>query len=61
MKEKSFIIIKEIEQPNGKILPVVLTNGGEVWEFDNEVEAKMLALRFTENSDSGWKYKIKTV
>jgi hypothetical protein len=61
MKEKSFIIIKEIEQPNGKILPVVLTNSGEVWEFNNEEEAKMLALRLTENSDSGWKYKTRVV
>ena len=34
-KEKSFIIIKEIEQPNGKVLPVVLLDSQSVvWEFD---------------------------
>jgi hypothetical protein len=58
--EKSFIIIKEMVH-NDKILPVVLLNGEQVWEFTSKEKAESIAKTLTENSDSGWNYKVKVV
>ena len=62
MKKESFIIIKEIEQPNGKILPVIMLDGqSTVWEFDSKSGAQKMADRLSFNSDSGWTYKIRSI
>jgi hypothetical protein len=57
-----YIIIKNIEQPNGKVLPVViLDSNSEVWEFDTQFEAEKIREIFEKNSDSGHKYEVKKI
>lgn len=57
-----YIIIKNIENDKGIILPVVLLDGsGEVWEFDTIEEAENIKGIFEANSDSGYKYDVKKI
>jgi len=57
-----FIIIKELILPNGQKQPaVIMTNQDEIWEFTNFDEADNIAKTLEKNSDSGWKYKVKTI
>lgn len=44
----------------GKLTHVLLTDGlSQIWELEDEKEAINIATLMTQNSDSGWKYKIR--
>ena len=57
----AYNILKEMKDPNtGKQSYVLLTDGlSQIWEVETEKEAKRIAKMLTENSDSGWNYKIR--
>lgn len=59
--EKRFIIVKLVISQVGKKMPVVLTQGDQIWEFESYEEAEKMAEIFEVNSDSGWEYKVKEV
>ena len=60
--KKTYIIIKELILPNGQKQSIVILNGAEdIWEFHDENEAERIAMIFQKNSDSGWKYRVKTI
>jgi len=54
-------IVKEMLNPiTGKLTHVLLTDGlSQIWELEDEKEAINIATLMTQNSDSGWKYKIR--
>ena len=58
----SYIIIKTIkDQRSEKELPVIILDAeGEVLEYDTIEDAEEMRARFEINSDSGYKYRIKT-
>ena len=57
-----YIIIKNIENEKGVLLPVVILDGsGEVWEFETFEEAENIKDIFETNSDSGYKYDVKKI
>jgi len=44
----------------GKKSYVLLTDGlSQIWDVEKEKEAQRIATMMTENSDSGWVYKIR--
>mgnify|MGYP003656658480 FL=1 len=46
--------------PKGKKSYILLTDGlSQIWEVKTEKEAQRIATMMTENSDSGWVYKIR--
>lgn len=56
------IIIKELILQNGQKQNIVLLNNAEeIWEFKDFEEAERIAKAFEMNSDSGWKYKVRTI
>ena len=57
----SYNILKEMKDPNtGKHSYVLLTDGlSQIWEIKTEKEANRIATMMSENSDSGWNYKIR--
>jgi len=57
--KQSYIIIKEFQ--NGRKQSIVLLNIEEIWEFEDFEEAERIAKAFEINSDSGWKYKVKSI
>ena len=57
--KQSHIIIKELQ--NGRKQGIVLLNIEEIWEFEDFEEAERIAKSFEINSDSGWKYKVKSI
>jgi hypothetical protein len=57
--KQSHIIIKELQ--NGRKQSIVLLNIEEIWEFEDFEEAERIAKAFEINSDSGWKYKVKSI
>ena len=58
----SYLIIKEINSDNGKVLPVVLLDSqSDVMEFDNREEADKMAAVLNVNSDSGHTYRVKKI
>lgn len=62
MKKETYIIIKELILSNGQKQNIILlTNAEEIWEFNNKEEAERIAQNLEVNSDSGWKYKVKTI
>ena len=57
-----YIIIKHIPVSPEKTLPVIMLDvNSEVWEFEDEIEAKNIVAILEANSDSGYKYEVKTV
>ena len=61
-KKIMYIIVKNIENANGKILPVIIIDDhAEVMEFETEEEAEALRKIFEKNSDSGHQYVIKKI
>jgi len=54
-------IVKEmIDHKTGKKSFILLTDGlSQIWDVKNEKEAKRIATMMTENSDSGWVYKVR--
>lgn len=58
-----FVIIKNIKQDNGVILPViVLDNNDEIMEFSNEDEVMKMVDIFNINSHSGKNtYEVKKI
>ena len=58
---KSYCIIKEMTSKKKKLNVVLLDTNHEVLEFDNRIEAAILAAILTENSDSGWNYVVKEI
>ena len=61
MKE-SYIIIKNVKNTNGVIVPIILLDGlSEVMEFSDYEEANRIAQLFEINSDSGWKYTVRKI
>ena len=56
----SYNIIKEMIDQTGKKSYVLLTDGlSQKWDVEKEKEAQRIATMMTENSDSGWVYKIR--
>ena len=56
----NYNIVKEMIDPKGKKSYVLLTDGlSQIWEVKTEKEAQRIATMMTENSDSGWDYKIR--
>jgi|MGYP003111278348 hypothetical protein len=53
-------IVKEMTDPAGKKSYVLLTDGlSQIWDVETEKEAERISTMLTENSDSGWVYKIR--
>lgn len=54
-------IVKEMTDPKtGKQTYVLLTDGlSQIWDVKTEKEANRIATVMTENSDSGWVYKVR--
>ena len=54
-------ILKVMKDPNTeKKSYVLLTDGlSQIWEIKSEKEATRIAKMMSENSDSGWNYKIR--
>lgn len=53
-------IVKEMIDQTGKKSYVLLTDGlSQIWDVEKEKEAQRIATMMTENSDSGWVYKIR--
>jgi hypothetical protein len=60
--KQTHIIIKELILQNGQKQNIVLLNNAEeIWEFKDFEEAERIAQAFEKNSDSGWKYKVRTI
>jgi hypothetical protein len=60
--KQTHIIIKELILQNGQKQNIVLLNNAEeIWEFKDFEEAERIAQAFEKNSDSGWKYKVKSI
>ena len=56
----NYNIVKEMIDPTGKKIYILLTDGlSQIWEVETEKEAQRIATMMTENSDSGWVYKIR--
>jgi len=57
----SYNIVKEMIDPaTGKKSFILLTDGlSQIWDVETEKEAQRIATMMTENSDSGWVYKIR--
>ena len=57
----AYNIVKEMtDKTTGKQNYILLTDGlSQIWEIKEEKEAKRIANMLTENSDSGWSYKIR--
>jgi len=46
--------------PNGQKTHVLLTDGlSQIWEIKSKKEAERIATMLTENSDSGWSYRVR--
>ena len=53
-------IVKEMIDQTGKKSYILLTDGlSQIWDVEKEKEAQRIATMMTENSDSGWVYKIR--
>ena len=57
----SYNILKEMIDPKtGKKSYILLTDGlSQIWEIETQQEAERISTMMTENSDSGWVYKIR--
>jgi len=57
----TYNIVKEMSnKTTGKQTHVLLTDGlSEIWEIKGEKEATNIAKLMTQNSDSGWVYRIR--
>ena len=54
-------IVKIIKDTTGKSVHVLLTDGlSQILEVKNEKKAIKMVKIFNENSDSGWKYELRT-
>ena len=61
MKEKKYVIIKEMIQ-HGKPLKVLMLDGmSEVLEFEDKAKAEEFAKILQINSDSEWSYKVREI
>jgi predicted RNA-binding protein (virulence factor B family) len=57
-----YIILKLIKNNKGKEIPVILLDSqGEVMEFEDHSEAERIRALFEKNSDSGYKYLLRTI
>ncbi len=57
-----YVIIKEMTNPSGIKINVILINSqSEIWEFDTHEEAEEMRKVFEANSDSGYKYSVKKI
>jgi len=53
-------IVKEMIDQTGKKSYVLLTDGlSQIWDVKTEKEAQRISTMMTENSDSGWVYKVR--
>lgn len=60
--EKSFVILKILENQKGKPQHVLLVDtNNEILEFDNKSEAENLANIFEINSEQGFTYYVKEI
>ena len=58
----SYIIIKEVKNVHGKVLPVVLLDShSEILEFEENEKADEMAGVLNQNTDSGHTYRVKKV
>ena len=56
----SYNIIKIMTNPKGQKAHVLLTDGlSQIWEIKSKKEAERIATMLTENSDSGWCYRVR--
>lgn len=61
-KKEAYCIVKELTLANGRTQNVILVDSGsEIMEFDDKKEAERIAEIFETNSDSGYKYTVKTI
>lgn len=55
-----YVIIKQVKNEKGVLLPVILLDAGEeIWEFSSKEKAEKMAQRLELNSDSGYHYEAK--
>jgi len=54
-------IVKEMRDPKtGNKSYILLTDGlSQIWDVKTEKEATRIATMMTQNSDSGWVYKVR--
>ncbi len=56
----TYNIVKEMIDRKGKKSYVLLTDGlSQIWDIKTEKEAERISTVLTENSESGWVYKIR--
>jgi len=57
----AYNIVKEMIDPKtGNKSFVLLTDGlSQIWDVKTEKEAERIATMMTQNSDSGWVYKVR--
>jgi C1A family cysteine protease len=57
----AYNIVKEMRDPKtGNKAFVLLTDGlSQIWDVKTEKEAERIATMMTQNSDSGWVYKVR--
>ncbi len=57
----AYNIVKEMIDPKtGYKSYILLTDGlSQIWDLKNEKEAERIATMMTQNSDSGWVYKVR--
>ena len=58
-----YVIIKHIKnEKTNKTIPVIILNvDTEIWEFETLEEAEKMREIFEKNSDSGYRYEVKTL
>lgn len=57
-----WVIVKNVKNDTGKVLPVILIDSqNEILEFETYEEAERVKNLFETNSDSGHKYEIKKI
>ena len=60
MEHFSIITTREYLNKIGNKSFILLTDGlSQIWDVKNEKEAQRIATMMTENSDSGWVYKVR--
>ena len=58
----SYNILKIMMNNKGKKVHVLLTDGlSQIWEIKKKKEAYRIATALSENSDSGWEYRVREV
>lgn len=57
-----WVIVKNVKNDTGKVLPVILIDSqNEILEFETYEQAERVKNLFETNSDSGYKYEIKKI